>query len=186
MDHYYMKPSIGGWFTFPGLYRKMVEVAPDNAHFVEVGAYLGKSTACMGVEIANSGKKITFDVVDIWRNTPQAPVSCTDDEMFEAFKQNISSVASFVNPRRMDSVTAAGTYPDSSLDFVFIDADHSYEACLADINAWLPKVKVGGYIAGHDYFSWPGVSEAVNEAFSGKKFQAFQDENVWVYKKQED
>jgi hypothetical protein len=45
---------------------------------------------------------------------------------------------------RMDSVTAAATFADRSLDFVYIDGDHSYAGCRRDILAWAPKVKVGG------------------------------------------
>ena len=40
------------------------------------------------------------------------------------------------------SVSAAQQFDDRSLDFVYIDADHSYESCLADIDAWHPKVRV--------------------------------------------
>lgn len=39
---------------------------------------------------------------------------------------------------------------DFPIDFLFIDADHSYEAIKADWEKWLPKVKKGGYIALHD------------------------------------
>ena len=49
------------------------------------------------------------------------------------------------------SVSAAKQFTDRSLDFVYIDADHSYESCLADINAWHPKIRVGGILSGHDY-----------------------------------
>jgi predicted O-methyltransferase YrrM len=53
------------------------------------------------------------------------------------------------------------------LDFVFIDADHSYEGCKADIEAWFPKVKPGGLLSGHDYdnpdFPEFGVKRAVDE-----------------------
>ena len=42
----------------------------------------------------------------------------------------------------------------------------TYLITKADISAWLPKIKVGGVIAGHDYIGeWPGVKQAVNEAF---------------------
>ncbi len=51
-----------------------------------------------------------------------------------------------------DSVEVAKTIPDGSLDFVFIDADHSYEAVKADIAAWAPKVRHMGIVAGHDYY----------------------------------
>jgi predicted O-methyltransferase YrrM len=67
---------------------------------------------------------------------------------------------------RLTSVEAAATYEDSSLDFVFIDADHSYESVREDIIAWWPKVKAGGIISGHDYhMGAPGVINASNELF---------------------
>jgi Methyltransferase domain len=69
----------------------------------------------------------------------------------------------------MDSKEAAAYVPDGSLDFVFIDADHSYEGCKADIQAWLPKLKPSGFISGHDYdntdFPCFGVKQAVDEIF---------------------
>ena len=46
---------------------------------------------------------------------------------------------------------AVKTVDDGTLDFVFIDADHSYEGAKQDIAAWYPKVKKGGWIGGHDY-----------------------------------
>jgi uncharacterized Rossmann fold enzyme len=88
----------------------------------------------------------------------------------------------FAGPRakiwRKTSKEAAKLIPDESLDFVFIDADHSYEGCKADIDAWLPKVKRGGLVAGHDYenteFPKFGVKKAVDECFQevtlGKNF----------------
>jgi predicted O-methyltransferase YrrM len=61
---------------------------------------------------------------------------------------------------------------DHSLDFVFIDADHSYEAVKDDIACWAPKVRAGGWVGGHDYHprKFPGVVKAVDEAY-GKRVQ---------------
>jgi hypothetical protein len=56
------------------------------------------------------------------------------------------------------SVKAAEQVPDGSLDWVFIDANHSYRSVLEDLDAWAPKVKSGGLISGHDYgddTNWP-------------------------------
>ena len=72
---------------------------------------------------------------------------------------------------RKYSVDAAADYPDEYFDYVHIDADHTYDAVLADLNAWWPKVKVGGVISGHDYIANKtlksgvtfGVIEAVAE-----------------------
>ena len=51
----------------------------------------------------------------------------------------------------MFSADAAKMVPDGSLDFVYIDGNHGYDAVLDDLMAWTPKVKEGGFIAGHDY-----------------------------------
>lgn len=65
-----------------------------------------------------------------------------------------------------DSVESAAQVEDGSLDFVFIDADHSYDAVRRDIEAWRPKVKPGGWLGGHDYNQkFPGVIRAVDFAF---------------------
>ena len=69
---------------------------------------------------------------------------------------------------KKDSIDAAKDVPDESLDFVFIDADHSYKSVKKDIEVWSKKVKVGGIIAGHDYYVFPssgnrGVVDAVDE-----------------------
>jgi len=68
---------------------------------------------------------------------------------------------------RGKSVDVAKTVEDGLLDFVFIDADHSYEAVKADLLAWVPKVRSGGIVSGHDYYESRsgklGVIPAVNE-----------------------
>jgi predicted O-methyltransferase YrrM len=68
---------------------------------------------------------------------------------------------------RMRSTDAAKLDGHVAYDFVFIDADHSYEGCKADIEAWWPLVKKGGWICGHDYanpgFPEFGVKQAVDE-----------------------
>ncbi len=69
-----------------------------------------------------------------------------------------------------DSVDAARDFDDGALDLVFLDADHSYKGVKRDIAAWLPKVKRGGWLGGHDYynhigpdFDFTGVDRAVDE-----------------------
>lgn len=52
--------------------------------------------------------------------------------------------------------------PDNSLDYIFIDGDHSYDAVRRDMKNYFSKVKQGGIFAGHDY-SWGGVQKAVGE-----------------------
>jgi hypothetical protein len=64
------------------------------------------------------------------------------------------------------SVPAAAFVEDATLDFVFIDADHTEEAVLAEIAAWRPKIKPGGMLCGHD-MHLPGVRRAIDAAAPG-------------------
>jgi hypothetical protein len=50
-----------------------------------------------------------------------------------------------------ESTAAAAEMKNSSLDFVYLDARHDFMGVVADIQAWWPKVKVGGVFAGHDF-----------------------------------
>jgi hypothetical protein len=69
---------------------------------------------------------------------------------------------------------------DESLDFVFIDADHSFEGVDGDITHWMPKVKKGGYVIGHD-IHWPTVKSAVEKHF-GQDYKKEQDFIWYVVK----
>lgn len=68
---------------------------------------------------------------------------------------------------RTTTQEAVDLFEDGSLDFVFIDADHRYEAVRLDIQLWAPKVRAGGWLLGHDYneAEFPGVCRAVREVF---------------------
>ncbi len=69
---------------------------------------------------------------------------------------------------------------DESLDFVFIDADHSFRGVDGDITHWMPKVKKGGYVIGHD-IHWPSVKSAVEKHF-GENYHKEQDFIWYVVK----
>lgn len=165
--HYYQ--HIEGWFAFSDLYAEVVNKFPSGSHFVEVGAWKGRSSSFMAVEIANSGKDIKFDVVDTWKGSDE-PYHIGDpfvqsDTLYEHFIGNMKPVEKFYTPIRKTSLEAALLYQDNSLDFVMIDASHDYDNVKADILAWLPKVKSGGIMSGDDYNpgSFPGVVKAVHE-----------------------
>jgi cephalosporin hydroxylase len=167
MDHFYQ--NIHGWMDYENLYQQMVKAAPETSWFVEVGSWKGKSAAFMCVEIANSGKTIRFDCVDTWQGSACHQLGgifqdedCVHNRLLQKFQENLISVQHMFTAVQLPSLQAAKLYKDSSLDFVFIDADHEYESIVADIEAWLPKVKAGGYIAGHDY-PYPPVNLAVTQ-----------------------
>lgn len=173
MEHFYK--NLDGWFDFEEVYARMVAVAPTYAHFVEVGAYKGKSACFMAVEISNSKKDINFDVIDTWEGSEEhlsggihESKDVIQRTLYDTFKRNVKPVAHLLTPIRGTSLDAVKRYRDASLDFVFIDAAHDYENVKADIIAWRPKVKSGGYLGGHDYNGlFPGVIQAVHELVEG-------------------
>ena len=83
------------------------------------------------------------------------------------------------------SVEAAPVITDESLDFVFIDAQHTYEACKEDIDTWFAKVRPGGFITGHDY-RWDGVNRAVTEFAQQMNYRGLftpQSSDLWLFRK---
>ena len=145
------------------------------------GAELGVSTGRFTVFLCETIPDMRMICVDLWAEQAPRP-DIVQAETYTAAEgwEHDKSLAKFkrdceqyfpgrVDIRRQHTVEAAKGVQDESLDFVFIDADHSYEGCLADIRAWGPKVKFGGLIAGHDYSEkWPGVMRAVNETGGAK------------------
>jgi predicted O-methyltransferase YrrM len=166
VDHFYIE--IPGFFHAPGLYAEAVRQADDGAHFVEIGAWLGQSTAFLAVEIINSGKKIKLDVVDTWPDQMDAPMLKQWVAKYGSarphFERNIKPVRDAITVYQMPSVEAAKLYQDQSLDFVYIDGDHELESVRADLEAWAPKVKQGGVLAGDDFAEY-AVAKAVFERY---------------------
>ncbi len=62
---------------------------------------------------------------------------------------------------RAKSQEAVARFADHSLDYVYIDGEHSYDAVLRDLTDYFPKVKIGGVLIGDDY-RWTGVARAVD------------------------
>jgi hypothetical protein len=183
--------DVPGWFDFIEIYSQAVEEAPaEGSHFVEVGALLGKSTTAMAGLIRDSGKHILFDSIDFHRlhSGPSWRDGCPSHECvhsamtadaaqrfggvragFEHYAE-ITGTRPYINVVPEEDLKVVHRYPDGSLDFFFLDADHKYETTKASLLAWLPKMKPGGIFAGHDYLCepHPGVKQAVDEILAGK------------------
>ena len=90
-------------------------------------------------------------------------------------------------PGRIEKIKGYSTavvqkIPYDSLDLVFLDASHDYFSTAAGIRRWLPKVRPGGFIGGHDYGhpKFPGVKKAVDECFINV---SIYPDYVWFTKK---
>lgn len=138
---------------------------------VEVGVLRGEFSR---VILAGWGGMLVM--VDAWRHLDgYADVTNVSDAMQEENLRAAEAVANAFPGRgkilRGLSVEMAKEFEDASVDAVYIDANHSKDAVLADLSAWVPKVRPGGVVAGHDYLDGYlsqgvfGVRSAVLEFF---------------------
>ena len=178
--------DIPRWFDFPSVYDAAVDWADSGSTFVEVGCWLGKSTIYLAARIRRSKKKIKLYAVDTFQGSPNesnmlAVVRQHRGSILAAFKKNLrdTGVTRLVQPIVATSIKASRGFDDGSLDFVFIDACHTYQAVKKDISSWLPKVKPGGILAGHDIGTYRSVAQAVGEMLG----QVSIKENCWIFVK---
>jgi len=113
--------------------------------------------------------------IDPWREwdrttyrDPSNVAQAKQEELFLETRQRLTPFQERSVIVRKTSAEAAQDFPDRSLDFVYLDAQHQYEAIREDIALWRPKVKSGGILAGHDFTEEPdericGVKRAVVE-----------------------
>lgn len=136
--------------------------------------------------------------VDAWKN--DGVISRTDsgypqkklDQVYSTFKTKMTG-KTFVQIYREYSFDAVKHFPDGYFDLIYIDADHTYEACLKDIGDWYTKVKKGRFLIGDDYVDAIApqtgvrfeVIKAVNQFARTKNLQVYELPNAgWAIIKQ--
>jgi hypothetical protein len=179
--------DIPGWTDehLLGLYDWAVERAPTDrvSLFVEIGVAFGRSYAYAATKVRASGKPVAlmgFDpwIVPAWL-APEHRAIVDEHGGFEAACRHflLGFLGGRCNPPLgVASVPAAKMLPGigfAGCDFVFIDADHTYESLLADLRAWWPLVRSGGAIAGHDHTpNFPGIERACREFFGDDGYES--------------
>jgi len=138
---------------------------PDQCIGAEIGVYKGLTTQFL----AKQPHIQKIYAIDPWRyvdtyldkdlliqQIPQndslgpAYLATNWDELYSETAQVLQKYKN-IEILRQTSIDASHAFKDHTLDFVFIDADHSYSAVKQDLELWFPKIKPGGIIAGHDY-----------------------------------
>lgn len=113
------------------------------------------------------------------------------DKSYQKVKERFGNVEN-VKIIKGDSKELFNKFEDEYFDWIYIDGDHSYEGVCLDLKNWMPKVKKGGVISGHDFdpdLSWEvtskfGVNKAISEFFSDLSEIHLTNEphyKSWVY-----
>lgn len=112
------------------------------------------------IEVGIDTGKTTFYLLD---NVPSITIYAIDMNIKKFYNKEIEKkYGNRLIPIQGVSYNIADQIPDNSVDLIFIDADHSYDAVKKDILAFTPKLKKGGILTGHD-IDYPGVNKAVHE-----------------------
>lgn len=152
---------IGQPFNYQSWYSEIVNRLPSGSIIVEVGVYKGRSASFLVEQMLKAGKIFEIHLVDIMT--------------IPLVRKHVALLRKNCFLHDSDSVSASAGFEDKTIDFVWIDGDHSLEGVRADIAAWLPKVKAGGVIAGHDYYDNPNkgnfVRSAVREVFPNARIE---------------
>lgn len=147
----------------------------------ELGVYKGDHFE----EMIKHNPKLAV-AVDAWKDSGVHPRKYDDytqkefDEQYQFFKDRVADKR-FVRIVRADTRKAASLFLDNFFDFVYIDADHTFEACYSDIITWYPKVKPGKFLVGHDYRRGFGVPAAVDKFIEENNLELiFLPPSIWA------
>jgi predicted O-methyltransferase YrrM len=159
----------------------LIKELGDNSDktMIEIGSFVGEST----VLFAQSFKKVIAIDPFLADYDPADPTSYSFefDNVYQTYLDRVT-IHSNVQTLVMTSDEAAEILNEDMFDFIYLDGLHTYEGVKTDIINYLPKVKEGGVIGGHDYTNQiphlVGVYQAVNEMF-GAPDKVFKD-NSWI------
>lgn len=160
--------------------RDLWKLLPEGGtNAVEVGVAEGLFSADMlrwqreGIEVPVLSM---LYMVDRWQSVRQkgdaSNPQAWHDKNYQEALERVRPFGARAALLRGPSVEMARLVPDQSLGLVYIDADHSFEGCSADIDAWLPKLYIGGIMAFHDYLNPAyGVKRAVDQFGQHYKYE---------------
>jgi hypothetical protein len=154
----------------------MLSRLPPNSVGAEIGTWKGDYARRM-ITIAQPCRLHLIDPYiffeeypDRWYGGLEAKSQPDMDKIFEAVKHDLTELAgdkTEVIFHRDLSAKAIQELADDSLDWAYVDGNHSYEYVKRDIEDLIPKLKVGGLLMGDD-LQWKSISRAVNEVLQEK------------------
>jgi predicted O-methyltransferase YrrM len=158
-----LDPLTQGWFNHGDQILRLVEQHRPKV-CVELGTWQGASAIPVARSIRRWGGTITC--VDTWGGEVDGTHDRQQPWMLLSCARNIALGGVSGNIRLIPATTAeAAAWWTEPIDYLYIDADHSYDGVVADLYSWVPFVKPGGLLLGDDYGNtlFPGVKTAWDE-----------------------
>ena len=157
--------AIEGWLQpqeGPRLFE-LAKATQGRGVVVEIGSWKGKSTTWLALGLRAGGRARKIYAVDPHTGSTEHTAGGNRVWTFDEFQANVqkSGVADLVEPIVKPSVDAAKGFAEP-VELLWIDGAHEYEAVLADIAAWTPKLVEGGVVAFHDS-KGEGVRRAIEQ-----------------------
>jgi predicted O-methyltransferase YrrM len=142
-------------FDRVALAQLVQRVSRDGCRAAEIGSWLGNGSTQVFLEELATVSGSALLCVDHWEgntNVKRHQDIVTEFDVLGTFRSNVRAAGSRIKFQALISASedAARLIADGSFDLVFVDADHGYDAVKRDIAAWLPKVRRGGILCGHD------------------------------------
>ncbi len=165
--------AADNWFSYKPFYD-FVASLDDFRRYVELGVWKGHSLSYLA-NLLRDKPEVDVVAVDLWddsyvlenytRFVPE--LGGQTGHLYELYNYNlrITGTRELVRDCHDCTYVAADKFPHRYFDCAFIDADHSFESTFRDIVAWIPRVRDGGIIGGHDYQPDTGVVPAVHSVF---------------------
>lgn len=183
-------PNSDALIAWEDSHDKIPKIINENNYTigVEIGvAYGGHSESIL----KNTSIKKLYGI-DPYLNYDEyeSDGQCKEQKMMDDIYDFVTKKLSFYENRyeliREMSHNSVKNFLNDSLDFVYIDGNHSEHYFKQDINDWYPKIKKGGVICGHDYehYLFPEITEYINSFAKSLNLELKNlGTHVWMIKK---
>ena len=161
--------------------QEFVDTLPSGLLMAEIGSYAGETLPYFLQKAAQ------IFCIDRWEDYAETVGDTSHRMMIDqmTWVEDIFNRTGIIYGDRVvkvkdDSLTVAARCPPETFDLVYIDAGHTYADVRADIEAWWPKVRPGGRLAGHDYDRLRGGVQMAVQECCGQPDQLFPD-STWCF-----
>ena len=163
--------NYSGRNSVVGLYDLIKENVTPDMVIAEIGSFSGVSSELFAMHCT------TLYCIDPWLPYPEIEKMYMDaSEIFFDFMQK--SYNNIIK-MKLSSKEAVAHFEDNTLDLVYLDASHNYTSVKEDLQLWLPKIKVNGFIAGHDIII-TDVKRAVDDVLGKNSCKIYSDTS-WIH-----